>query len=1141
MSRKTLDGELVKNLVGIEPLGKSDLDPTTEALSTTYSDELGVESDRLRHFESDLTCAIESQAVSPKKTDEAISGIIDKFDTVLPDYRTSLSPENQKLLIDTLRVRCEQVSDIKKDEVAYRTHALIILEDINEIFEHDLRQKIKQNMPLTHTKKKGAETLHSKGKPILALRSATRWFLWVASAYTTWEGICKLVEWASDPKQGYLPLDSTGAKLLEVALGIPAAIGMSEMIRQGKSAAEFIGVTRNVNLLESSRILFRERKKFAVALLLVIAPDVYTNINGAVEIFLGKKDNAEQLAEAVQKVDGNKKLIADKLVAGKSTNMADLAGKEATKALIDEAIGTYSKEQGLGPRFYGLAAAYFSGTQFDLVNGSDARCQSVGTPETYKGWTIVSVNNDSWCAYGKIGQSVKGWIVGPASQNTETIEQKLSNLASTDSSGRYNIAMGEYTNFHAVHGTNYIEEINQAWKEYIGKLDTDSSIQLTKIDETTATWEVSMQMLELQEDLALGITPAFKEIATKESALRSEMDKKMETSSHAYSDFDSRLVQKVDPKGGAVQIPPPKFRPLDLTVPPIEVSGGEVRSAFDIAMKAIERNPANITFVGGIVGIAIMISYLDMLFFSSVRKAHEADMDKIRKASESLRKHVRNLLEGLYAHLNRGPFKTMYMPEDAKEGVPEEFVRDRFTQVLTEISEEQRFETIEEGLLYGIWRRLNENSTIKEKLSAAGREIRAFAGVTAAESPAMRAYQRLVKAVARYTDDPDVFEKRVMKLTDGTEALAPAELLRELYSQNKADKGDQLATRFRDEMRTRITGQTEEERSTETLAERVNALLSKITQLTKTINIHNEDWVLQFLDLQDEVKSLLEERVMSEGEQSQRERLQNAYQSLLQKLTKAVETHVNEVKSGEQKIKDNLREDYENDAILSYGPEFERLEKEVAQTRYVVHPNAFASEVNPYLVVKTIDARLERIKELPAEIKKLQPPVTSLRARKAELLDECARVQEELEAGKQLFESTVSRKVFSNRRNSLIGWINNLVIKPGDKFDKQRGEDFLIQFADLYTNFYRGADPFYVIKDSGGINEANLSKAFESMARDLRDKPESFGLDIGMNRTFDPAWKIGTALQNALITSGSKTEIDIPKPLPPIKSLTQRP
>ena len=606
----------------------------------------------------------------------------------------------------------------------------------------------------------------------------------------------------------------------------------------------------------------------------------------------------------------------------------------------------------------------------------------------------------------------------------------------------------------------------------------------------------------------------------------------------AYAVFDQELVRALDPNNSAVKIEPPEFQAMAFDFKSVDVRDSFTEKNFVVkSIDAIVRNPMSFSLVGLVAFVALILGYLDMGFFWSVQRAFANDMDRIRKAGKNTIRQMRDLLEALNTHLNRGPFRSMYTPDGAPSPIDAEFARERFKQVMTGLSEADRFETVEEGLMMGVLRRFHNERTPVHSL---GKELMAFLdGIRRIESPAIRAFHRLTKAVGDYTSDSMVFEDGVMRLGEGSAAISPSDLIIAIRDQGKATTGTEMAARFREEMAARIGCKpVEAGMPGESLADRTRALEGKIQALLLAQNLGEEAWVLDMLDVQEELAELKESPVLIEGEQRQRDALMQSYQTLIQALNVKLGALTAQAEGGIKAVKRGMDANREEEARHSYDPEFDRLEGAIEGARYVLREGVFASEVNPNVVFRTLDEHLKEIAGIDDELKKLTPDPTLLRDRKLTLRDRCRAVHGELEDAKTQFKGEVLEGIHTNRGNGLMAWSDRHL--SGGALTPETARDFTDAFVVLYQRFYQGAPDFVEVQAGEDLDAPNISRAFDHFALELRKNLDSFGFDEGTSRKYDFAWRMGMRLQEAYKALEVSERVTVPEKLPALRLLTQR-
>lgn len=1139
----SLDRELLRTFIGNEPLGTTQMSESMLMASTNYMDpETDVQSDRLRIFEEFLAKSIEEQADTNSDIPTRAKSILEKFDEITEGFRDGISETMNKEIEKKLVTNLETVSSNDKNEAAYRVLAIDIINDFNIIFEADLRRKINDSI-LSSSLPGETEVyaLRAKEQKVLLIRNLVRWALWVGSMYTSWLGISSALAWGVDhwTKEGYSSQEgvSLGIKTASVLLGVPAAIAASEVIRRVKVAIEFIGATKNLSFTDSCKELARTRKAYAILFCILLTLDVGTNIEGGYDYFLGGKDTVNQLDDVkvqyqaeIERIQGEIKKMDEQ--------MKSQISKQALKALIDEANGTHSEMSGIGPRFYGIGAAYFGETPFNInLNGNLSECviDKSKETETAGDWSIYNFG-DSWCVEGSANNTKIEFGFGKlfAGQgNTADIFKNKRNQPD------YRRANSVYEEFRKDNPESFVDAMTSRWNIYIKAVEESYTTQISSVNAITNAWAEDTNIMDAKEASNTKIYPALKKIETDANTLQGTLLADLTEISKTFVRFDANLIQALDKDGEPVNIQAPQLETVSFDIKAANFSEDlEARNAFQKSLKLIEKNYLNSIMVGFVCLLAGIFSYADMGFFTSVKKSFQSDLERVRLVNEEFIKYIHNILETLNTHLNRGPFRKFHTPDSLGEkDIPETFIRKKFEDSIVKKSESLAFEGVQKGVLSLIISRLknyifkkpsseNPQHSLHEELNAL---IRNFTGE---DSPILNSFFRIRRSVMEFADEETSYSEEIMKLGNGDTNMNVAELIKEIYEKmpnpEKAT-GDDFANRFRRDLWGLITRKSVsdiEEKGT--LYSRVDNGIQNLSQLEKSMDIHSEQWLLDLTELEEVIRGIMAEPTMLESDNVAKNKLHEAYKKVKSGANHALVNFEKECKKAWLELKQNVREQTEDQEYQAYEDAFNRINSKIESARHYIHETAHQSTFNTFGLLNTLNEKIKQIKETEAEIDDLSPDGQKSRKEKMRLRTERNIVEAELLSAKNSFNGSdkLTKKIYKNRAHHLlkvsIDLQNNSIPQTPAK-----AKEIVHNFLNMYAKFYRGHGDFVKIENS--TDYEMIAKAYKHFADEMRNNEKTMGFDNrSVNYKYDPAWYIGTALQAAFIELNSNVNIEIP-------------
>lgn len=1137
----TFDHDLIGKLLGGADVDReAPLAPLLRDLNTPFSGPNGP--DRLRYFTEELLMTLETAIVTPQDPEAILTAILLNFDRALPGYRTVLSRELRPAL--ELRI-LEQLTksgiwlssqgETDNDPVRLQACALGILEQFNAIFEAASRQGVDQDSPLgDSTGMIDAPALASSDKALLRTRDFFRWVLWFGPAYTSWEGFCRVadvgVDWLK-ANNHLVGLNASTASVIDGIVGVGIAGLITEGIRQGKKEVELVGCSEGLNLPRALISAARANRIKTGLLVGAMALDVYTNVEGIMEFTYGQADVRTQIADVRGKIETHKQDITNAIQDSRDKGLPSTVGIAANQALIDEASGLFSLDDGMGPRFYGLAAVYFGSATIKQFTWPDARCEVALSETLYGGGTIYELADESWCVHGP--KDEYSWIVGNAAGGRDTARDALGK----HSSSPYKQAVKLADEFQRTHPRGYISEMDAAWDAYLDSLSDMTTVHFATVDGVVQAWDPdSTNIPAPKEDLDKSINPAFAAAEAQRQQLFSDTNTLVQSLTREYTDFDRQLVAELDPNGRAVDIPTVKLPIPEFSFPQIDMSEDlEVRTFYGKAISAIERNPANLGPIGLLLLVAAAFSYFDMAFYHWVRKSYNKDLDHIRVAFEAMQQQMTSLLTALYTHFNRGPFRTLYGEPGAVEPIPESFLRERLQGSLEGLTTCLRYDTVERGLVYG----LVSNSWIKgtrgQNHHTFGEEWRGFWEHLSerSDSPVIRAFNRLRLAADDYLlsdgvvegsdsqllTEPTRYEELFMTFKDGAgPRFGPADVLKGMFDARKGKNPEDFSHKFRREILRRISGAGHMEKKHEPLAEHMGRLSSEIQTLRGNFNVHDEETVLRVFVVGEEVQEVTQKTTLTQAEERRANALIAEYQELVDVFVNACSAFEAEVDGASRQMNAEAKAEEESRETAIFLPQFTRLEQELAQQRYVLSSSGHRDGVNPYKLEQALVSRRGAVQDIKARINVLSPKAGELRMRKGTLLEHCAAVDSELEVSLSTFRRDVLPDILRKRGWKIMGWVNNNLQTV--TLDLDAATLRLTEFAHLYNELLRGNPNFVELQDGGQTDFVGVQNALNHLCGELNANPGRFGWDAGMFQALVPVTSLGASLKAAFTIHG---------------------
>lgn len=932
-------------------------------------------------------------------------------------------------------------------------------------------------------------------------------------------------------------------------------------------------------LWSATRTYFKDRKALAIVMATCATIDVSTNIYGFVDIFYGGIDTIEQVAHSRKTTNGNKNNFSEKIEDSQKAGVRELSSRAAMELLVREANGTYSNKAGIGPRFYGIGAALFPADEYyEFTGKSDSKCpEGMGDEDRYtnilnKGkaneinteFIVRPVEDGSWCAIGHYGNNHVGWVIGEAAGTGYNLVDTL-NAKSSRYGGDYLVANRLVSEFQSDHSTGYVDSLEPVYQAHIVRVSDFAEEKFDDIDAIVGAWSRSSTTLEMQIQADELINPKYDELEVKQDTLHKEMLEQMKAAYQPFIDFDAKLVSELAPGSPSIEIDAPEIEPLKFKFEKLELSP-TVKDFFSQIKDVNEKYPMSFIGVPPIILLAVVISYLDLfLFYRRVQKRYADEAEELRKKATKLwAEHTRNLLELLHTHLNRGPFKKHFTNDNDNGGVSETFIKERLISTLESLAEDTKNPIIEEGLvssvIKGAYNKVRAGFSLdlwKDLLSEGGRSRRwddlmddavyfranfadALRNFIFEESPVLISNKAVVRAVELYSrngwdmsedeneEELNIYKEDIMNVGIGGDKKEIVELIRDLFKRNIDVSGDEFAKKVREEIQQRWAMGAETKQPAKTLSERVNLVISAIDELRRSMNVQSEEWIVKYMHLQLRVEQELKSVVLLDVDKAEKQKLFEANQRFKKEYVRKIQERESQLRAGIRSIHDQLDADNIRKQLRHYEPEFSRLESGIKGALYNVAPGNYKTVVNPHTALKALDDRLDRLRDLKQQVRKLQPSANEVRRKKVGLLKLCEEVESNLLQGKHEFENEIVETIYDNRFDTLFYWRQELL--DMEVSDPESAEHVLNKFMTTYNDFFQGAPGYVEIDLSNPDFETNgLLEAFRHLEHQVRNNMKEFSLDYGTSRSYDYAWHIGQALNKALNMLESHLEIEVNK------------
>lgn len=1149
------------------------------------------------------TDRVKGKATRLATNDGLLTAIFDQYEEIFPEHLKPLDQEERrKLSENVLNVLQSEPPHASAERLA-RGISIAVGLQFEKTFEAHSRRVIADLAP-DDLRDLGEQPSGLKtDSAILSHRSKLRLASFLVGTVTSFYGIS---EWIAIIGAELGIKSALLTVWTERLVAPPLALMASLTILAFKKRVEMVGARNNLGFIKSYGLVLKERKAVTLLVTFALMPvDALTNIEGMVKKVFGGSDTTDQIGDGLQQISDCKALY-DKAINGKETPVAfkdtckvkdesgakgqDTTGsvKEqaivtAMEALIDEASGSYSAQEGLGPRFFGLAAAYFrnsahfSSSQIGFTESGTSRCaNSMGDPISYvppehdvqhpsHTWMIAQLAEDKWCVYDKTAMDTSGglrlaWILG---EGTQTPEALLKQLASDDD-GSYQVAWRDYQD-HFVQPTeagaipeltSYSQRLDRIWMTAITAINAQLDEQYTSVDNVTGKWNSSTPIVEYNED-ATKVQKAFDAIQQERDAQLPVLGNATTVLNRQYSNYNTALVndvceaqnreaQRRGARAGKCQevaIPEAKLElphiPLvqvDFTDPGQDRNWAE-KLANDISRRPEDLPKATITVLAG-----ALFGVMDWLFFSAVVRAYQKDRDAISKRSFAVKEHLRELFETLRIHLQSGPYAALYSPLDKNTLIPDDIILERLKKALVGLADEHRISTHDRGMIMGMFEAFQRklqgkerpNFGLKEEFSLGlGLYLRE-------ETPIMYAYRRLLHGIQAYTQNPEALHEHLIRLNvDGAEFRLP-ELLTHLLRKNPNGTGEKFSELYHNTVSSAMHTLPVDEDNVKLYKDRALVLLQELGQLKSGLSLTDPDWILAFMDLATRVRELLTEIPNTLGDKDVAKKLENqfyAFASSLdseeKKAEKAEAGKVGEVETLERGAAEEVEAKYYKPLLSALALKLVGFRTPPAEG--VINAAAHAQE---------IQNRLNGLTTWEQDLTALEVGAGSLVVTKEALLAEGRSCRTKLiQMAEASIEPKYLKQLERNRFNTFLKWCNTKHILPEDGTVQFKtppdAKQFLIDFVKFYKEFFDGVEgaPALDPITSAEINFKVFQAAAEYFATQLRENSQNFGFtDLGYIQRYDPAYSLARGVNAASQKLGQNFSI-IVDPLPVAKQI----
>lgn len=1157
---------------------------------------------RLNVFEAKVTGilkpyfqATKDKSANGKATDDGLMDrVFENYDNLFPQHLETLATDERKNLGEQIRNLLKTgASEGKVHERALRALSIKICLIFERTFERSIRRQVAELAPNDLFDAEAARASLATQSNVLKARSILRSISFMVGTTTSFWGIGEWISIAAD----YIKMDSpTVVAVLRNSAIIPAWL-VSSAILDFKRLVEIMGARNNLPFLQAYLAVLKERRAFALLVTLALMPaDLLTNVEGGVKRVFGGSDTRGQIDEGTQQVKDCMDLYRhaidqtplsdsykdscgvkeDSLTAGSSEtpgstlSVKDRATVDALEALIDEVAGTYSGQEGIGPRFYGLAAAYFRDSTLMSVstnnfNGTAASMcvSSIGENIMYeppksidegsKKWTIAHQADGVWCVYGegndRPGSARWAFIIGKGDETPEAILSRLSHQNSGYSAAwkdyQYHIVQGEQDGDKADQSA-YPTRLDRVWTDAIHEIHVEEETQFTLIDEILGEWKKDDDMPIVQYNAdAAEVNGAFGKIKEKRDAILPGVQRDVAAIGTQYTRFNEALITDVceaerdnsGTKNAATCVHTPIPAPqMDLPeIPVVEVDfehPGENRNWVQKLVNDIERNPFDAPLAIFVVLFCSIVGIADWFAYKGVVRSYQLDRAAILKNTASLKEHLRELFETLRIHLQVGPFAALYSPTDKVTTIPDDVILDRLKNALLVIADKQRIATHERGFIMGMY-----EAFVKRMRGEVGLPLKKEFGLGVGrfvyeETPVMYAYRRLLHAIELFTKDPDALHGLVMQLSYEGGNFRPEDLVDNLKGESPNGTGEAFSTKYHQVAADAVRSRPLEETAQQLYTDRAKGLQKRLERAISIVDLNNPAWIMNFMEISSEVEALLAEETTTQGDRMAGDALKNVFYGFIQSQMgseqagrKAHDQTVKELKAQQGQEVDLVEEKF-------IGPLLNTLAARLLECQ----APGIEGVVNEITYAKELERRLEALNQISSEVPSLQISSKKLSATRERIKASIRTYGDDLRKAKaQISEKPVQDQLRRQRLKTLVIWLRKegiLLEQSKLEFEKEEAaEAFLLRFGTFYKSFFDGKEtkPLSLKKHTdGSLDLDSFYHAGKSFGEALREKPAEFGFtDLGFIQRYDPAFALAQGLNTALKTLEGTKYIDI--------------
>jgi hypothetical protein len=1138
-----------------------------------------------------------------KATDAGVMNrLFSDYEGLFPQHLSTLKPEEKNDLETEIRGLLESgLSEGNMHERAVRALSIKICLILERTFERSIRRQVRELAPNDLFDANAARAILKSPTGVLRARSVLRSISFLVGTMTSFWGIGEWISIFAD----YLKVDSpTLVALLRNSSIIPAWI-MSSTILDFKRLVEITGARDNVSFRQAYLTVFKERKALALLVTLALMPaDLTTNVEGLVKRVFGESDTLGQIDEGTQQVkdcmdlyrqaidqtpltdsykdacgikEDDSVAASAEAIPDSALSVKDRATVDALEALIDEVSGTYSGQEGIGPRFYGLAAAYFRDSTLLSVSSNDfsgtagSQCvSSIGEELTYeppetvggktKKWTIAHPADGVWCVYSKDseqganhpGSAQWAFIIGKGTQTPEAILSELSqqNIG-------YGAAWRDYQ-YHIVQGEDegdkadksaYPTRLDRVWTDAIHDIHAEEETQFALIDEVLGEWKDEggdIPIVQYNAD-AGEVNGAFGRIKERRDTIFPGVQRDVAAIGAQYRNFNEALITDVCEaernKDGAqndatcvhTPIPAPQMNLPEIPVVEVDFDHpGENRNWVEKLINDIERKPMDTPLAIFVVLIGASVGLVDWLFYKRVVRAYQQDRATILKNTASLKEHLRELFETLRIHLQVGPYAALYSPVDKVATIPDDVILDRLKNALLVFADQNRIATHERGLVLGMFdafvRKMRDEEGLplkKEFGLGVGRYIQE-------DTPVMYAYRRLLKAVERFTNDPDALHGLVMQLSYEGGNFRPEDLVENLRGESPNGTGDAFSAKYHNLAADAVRTRPSEETAHQLYPDRAKGLQKKLERVIGVADLNNPTWIMDFMEISCEVEALLAEEATTPGDRIASDALRDIFYGFIQSQV-AKEQSEKSVQTG---TVNGLKAQLGQEVNVVEEKFIEPLLNNLAARLIECQPPELNGVVNEITYKREIDRRLEVLRGILSEVPTLQISSKKLSAVRERIKADIKTYKDELQKAKsQVEEAPIQDQLRRQRLKTLLSWFKSQGVLPeqGDlQFEtEEAARAFLLRFRTFFGSFYDGVVGEDTLA-SGSSQELDLTAFVEAgklFGGALREHPEKFGFtDLGFIQRYDPAYALARGLNAAFQKLGEENNIGI-KPM----------